>query len=914
MEYFVSPHGLATGDGSQTKPWDLQTAFNHPVIVKPGDTIWLRAGVYGNSVAQFTSHLTGTLAAPIIVRNYQGERATINGGIATWAPYTWYWGIEVTNTDPARLTASPRVECIDTYPGSTGVKIINCILHDGMQGIGLWQDAIDCEVNGNVISNVGKQGQTRGMGHCIYAQNKDGIKLVLDNIWFDAFDIGMQAYGSGAAFVQNIDITGNIAFNNGILAHQHVDNLLLAVGSNLFGMKVTNNWLYHNDGGAVGYNRLGWEFGGRNGDLVSQNNKFMGGGAGGATCLQLWNWDTLTHTDNDHYSSPDQMIALHRLTGQVGQTIDRNTYRGSGLLNIDGGNTGFTAWQGLGYDKAGKVIPGKPTGTSILVRPNKYEPGRAHVAVLNWDHLPTVSVDLSTVLNVGDKYTIQDAQNFYGPALVTGTYDGKPVAISMAPGPKTAPIGLPAQPHTLPEFGVFVVLPIGTIAPIQNTLTAITVSPATITGLVVGGTQQLLATGHYQDGTTADITSQVLWTSTDGSIATVHTSSSPLGLVTGVSSGAVTIKATVGAISASVPVTIGTGIAAISVTVTPNVVTVPAGGTQQFTAVVSQSTNQGVTWTATGGTISASGLFTAGPVVGPFAVTATAAADSTKSVTVAVLVGAVKPPTTAPVSIAVTPATVSIQKGATQQFTAIGTYADKSIADLSGLSAWTTDNGNVATVHATTIPLGLAHGVGAGTCNISATYMGIVGKAALTVAQPIAGGISVSLSPQLPQAKVGDTVQFTALVSGDTAGVTWSTNAPVGLFTASAAGSFTVTATSVTDPTKSASTTILVTTVAVPVQIAITPGVVTLHTGDTANFAALVSGGSGNKAVTWSPNAPGGVYLAGAAGSDTVTVTSVDDPTKSAAAAITILAAAPSATLSVTVAGVTYTATNVPLK
>jgi hypothetical protein len=42
--WYVAPSGSASGDGSSAKPWDIVTALNGPPAVKPGDTIWLRAG------------------------------------------------------------------------------------------------------------------------------------------------------------------------------------------------------------------------------------------------------------------------------------------------------------------------------------------------------------------------------------------------------------------------------------------------------------------------------------------------------------------------------------------------------------------------------------------------------------------------------------------------------------------------------------------------------------------------------------------------------------------------------------------------------------------------------------------------------------------------------------------------------
>src|SRR5208282_5470500 len=44
--FYISPTGTAGGDGSINNPWDVYTAFNQPASVKPGDTLWLRGGIY----------------------------------------------------------------------------------------------------------------------------------------------------------------------------------------------------------------------------------------------------------------------------------------------------------------------------------------------------------------------------------------------------------------------------------------------------------------------------------------------------------------------------------------------------------------------------------------------------------------------------------------------------------------------------------------------------------------------------------------------------------------------------------------------------------------------------------------------------------------------------------------------------
>jgi len=73
---------------------------------------------------------------------------------------------------------------------------------------------------------------------------------------------------------------------------------------------------------------------------------------------------------------------------------------------------------------------------------------------------------------------------------------------------------------------------------------------------VVGETQQLVATATYSNNTTADVSSQVTWTSSNTSIATI----SPTGLLTTIqnSSNPVTISASLSSVSSSTNATINT--------------------------------------------------------------------------------------------------------------------------------------------------------------------------------------------------------------------------------------------------------------------------------------------------------------------------------------------------------------------
>jgi PKD repeat protein len=93
----------------------------------------------------------------------------------------------------------------------------------------------------------------------------------------------------------------------------------------------------------------------------------------------------------------------------------------------------------------------------IFIRPNAYEPGRANITIFDWSHASSLSVDLSSVLSVGDSYEIRNAQNFFGAAVKTGIYGGGAISLPMTGLAPAAPVGWTTPPSTGPEFNVFVV-------------------------------------------------------------------------------------------------------------------------------------------------------------------------------------------------------------------------------------------------------------------------------------------------------------------------------------------------------------------------------------------------------------------------------------------------------------------------
>lgn len=254
-------------------------------------------------------------------------------------------------------------------------------------------------------------------------------------------------------------------------------------------------------------------------------------------------------------------------------------------------------------------------------------------------------------------------------------------------------------------------------------LVSITVTPAA-PSTMVGSTQQLTATGSYSDHSSKDITSSVQWTSATATVASVSSS----GLTAALSVGTSIITATVGSINGSTTLTV-TVPALVSISVTPTAASLPLGLTQQFTATGSYSDRSteditsSVQWTSattTVASVSSSGLATALAVGTSIIAAAVGSISGSATLTV-----------TAPalVSIAITPEAVSLPLASTQQFTAIGTYTDKSTADLTDQIDWNTTRPQVAAISAA----GLASPSQIGFTKVTATIDGISGTANLAV-------------------------------------------------------------------------------------------------------------------------------------------------------------------------------------
>jgi hypothetical protein len=251
---------------------------------------------------------------------------------------------------------------------------------------------------------------------------------------------------------------------------------------------------------------------------------------------------------------------------------------------------------------------------------------------------------------------------------------------------------------------------------------AIAIDP-TSASIQPGANQQFSAT------VTGTSNTGVTWTATGGAISSAgrYTAASTAGTfnVTATSVADTSKTATATVTLATAPVVV--------VSLSPTSASVQAGNTQTFSATVTGTSNGGVTWTATGGTISSDGVYTAGSTVGTFSVTSTSRADGSKSAKATVTVTAAA----SVITITLTPTTASLASGATQEFS----------ATVSG-----TSNGGVTwTATGGTISSGGIYTAGntTGTFSVRATSVAEpskIAQAAVTVTSNAAPGTASTIS------------------------------------------------------------------------------------------------------------------------------------------------------------------------
>ena len=294
---------------------------------------------------------------------------------------------------------------------------------------------------------------------------------------------------------------------------------------------------------------------------------------------------------------------------------------------------------------------------------------------------------------------------------------------------------------------------------VRPPLASIAISPQN-DYIAVGMTQQFAAIGTYTDGSTADITTAVSWTSSYSQVATIGSG----GILTALAPGATAITATSGGIASSTNLSV-TQSALISISISPQNLSLPIGLGTKLSANANFAdgstidfTNQ-VVWsssTASVATIGSSG-------------TTTSVSQGTSTITASfgIFTASTNVTVSGPmlVSAVISPQILFLPPNNSQQLTLIGSYSDGTSQNVTLSASWASSASTVATVSST----GLVTASSTGTAAISATVGGLGFLSNLTVTAAGPPSITATVSPAPNAAGWNNspvTVTFTCIPGG----------------------------------------------------------------------------------------------------------------------------------------------------
>ncbi len=374
-EWHVAPDGTANGQGTIAAPWDLASACGGGQKIEPGDTIWLHKGTY-RAIAKervgsmgYEVRLAGREDAPIRVRAVPGERVTIDGGLKVQPPSTF---LEI--RDLEILVSDPRPA--QPVPPDPSYRNVN----RPWGGLNIYSGE-RCKFLNLVIHD-----NSQGVSWWVASRNSELYGcLIYDNGW-----AGTDRGHGHAIYTQNADGVKTVA---DCIMTGGFGYTLHAYGSKKADV---DNYLAE-------------------GNIVYHAGPFLIGGGKPSHGIRV--------RDNVLYGSP-------MLIGYSAPFNEDCAVRDNVVVNAD---ITINKYKTIVKENNLVLAPGapRPSGSRVFLRPNRYDPRRAHLAVFNWEHKPEVAVDTGAFLKNGDQYRLLNPCDFYGAPVQAGTADGPVIRVPM---------------------------------------------------------------------------------------------------------------------------------------------------------------------------------------------------------------------------------------------------------------------------------------------------------------------------------------------------------------------------------------------------------------------------------------------------------------------------------------------------
>jgi hypothetical protein len=379
-ELHVSPDGKPDGDGTEQRPLDIATALAAADRVKPGDTVWLAGGSYRcpgreGDAGWYNVTLQGSAEGPVHVRAKPGERATIDGGVRVIdsSRFVTIRDLEITVTDPRK-----EVKEKGSWPSDLGRPAGGLEVRGG---------------DGGKYVNLVIHNCAGGISLWTGATNSEVYGcLVYDNGWQ-----APDRHHGHAIYTQNKDGTKTIA-NNIMFARRETTDGSYSLHAYGSPKASVDNFVIQDNVFAGGPALMG-------GEGVSRNNRVLRNFVGGTNLMLGYTWSK----EAAGYEVRDNVVIDGRLV-----------------------YNNCTNLKESGNQEVVHPAP-RPTEPRAALLPNKYDPNRAHLVLVNWPGKPVLAAPVAPFLKPGDRFRLMSPTDFYGKPVTEGTCDAETLTV---PTPK----------------------------------------------------------------------------------------------------------------------------------------------------------------------------------------------------------------------------------------------------------------------------------------------------------------------------------------------------------------------------------------------------------------------------------------------------------------------------------------------
>jgi len=301
----------------------------------------------------------------------------------------------------------------------------------------------------------------------------------------------------------------------------------------------------------------------------------------------------------------------------------------------------------------------------------------------------------------------------------------------------------------------------------------IMVSPSPVS-MAKGTRQPLSATGFYSDNSVKDITTQVIWSTSDGSIVDVANAAGTAGLVSALEIGDSQVHASLNGVDGHVNVTVNEA-ALLSINITPLSPVIAAGARLQLSAIgnysdgATQVLTQLVGWNSNNTDVATVTNAIANPPLGAKTseglVVANVAGNATISANYAGVSGSVALTVTdaALTSIDIDQNDLSLARGTAASLSATAHFSDGSTLDYTQQLTWESSAPTIAQVSNTANNKARVEAFNNGTSTITASLTaGFVNADSITLMVTDAVLDTITVSPQNAAITNNTTLQFSA--------------------------------------------------------------------------------------------------------------------------------------------------------